>query len=333
MTVRIALILGALLLVIPFSESAAAQSTRDQPVPVGQTAAVGNYEITLLDVTPDANAIVAAENQFNAPPEPGHQFYMVRIAATYTGTEPGTPWIDLSFRAVGASGVGYTEFDNSCGVIPEEASNYSDVFEGAQIQFNICWAIASTDATSLVMYVEPSFAFDEEPTWFSLGNDTGGAVSGTPAAVDVIESSTRQNPIPVGSTGKVGDYTVTVLSTTPDSSAEIAAENQFNDPPAPGRQFYMTRVQITYVGQESGTPWIDLNFQAVSQAGIGYTEFDNDCGVIPDSSNNLSDIFPGGTVEFNVCWAIDTADAESLVMYIEPLFSFGADPLWFSLAD
>jgi hypothetical protein len=330
MLARVVPLLAMLILAVPQASGAAAQASREAPILLGQPAAVGNYEITVLSVTPDARQIVTAENQFNEPPAEGRQFYLARIGVRYTGTEPGTPWIDLSFRAVGNSGVGYTEFDNDCGVIPEDASSYSDIFQGAQIEFNVCWAIASADATSLVMYVEPSFSFDDEPTWFSLGNEPQVTV-GTPVVTDAATTSSREAPIPLGSAGQVDDYIVTVVSTTPDAAAEIAAENQFNDPPAPGTQFFMTRVQITYVGTESGTPWLDLGFKAVGNSAIGYTEFDNDCGVIPESGTLLSDIFPGGTVEYNVCWAIDSGDAESLVMYVEPLFSFDSEPMWFAL--
>ena len=67
----------------------------------------------------------------------------------------------------------------------------------------------------------------------------------------------------------------------------------------------MVRVAITYVGADTGTPWIDLNFQAVGDANVGYTEFDNSCGVIPDdgSSDELT-CSRSARVEFNVCWQV-----------------------------
>ncbi len=112
----------------------------------------------------------------------------------------------------------------------------------------------------------------------------------------------------------------------------IAAENQFNEPPTTGNQFFMATVTVTNVGSIAATPWIDLNFQAVGESAVGYTEFDNSCGVIPNDSSSTGDVFPDGTVTFNVCWQIDAADAGSLVMYVEPLFSFDDNNrIWFSL--
>lgn len=313
--------------------TALGQDSRDAPAPLGTAAAVGDYDVTVLDVTADASALVAAENQFNDPPAAGKQFFMARIGIVYNGAEPGTPWLDLSFKAVGASGIGYTVFDNSCGVIPEEASGFSDLFEGASIEFNVCWEITSDDADSLVMYVEQTFAFDTQPVWFSLGTimADGTAVSTPVSTESAATTSTRKEPLPIGTPGVVGDYVVSVVDVIPDASGEIAAENQFNDAPASGKQFYMVTASVTYTGDESGTPWIDLDFRSVGDSGVGYTTFDNDCGVVPNGAMNLSDIFPGGSVEFNVCWEVDIADVDSLQMYIEPLFAFDVEPMWFAL--
>ncbi len=110
-------------------------------------------------------------------------------------------------------------------------------------------------------------------------------------------------------------------------------ENEFNNPPAEGKQFFIARVAVTYTGSESGMPASELNFQAVGAANAAYATFTDTCGVIPDDSYLVSDLFEGGSAEFNVCWAIDSEDAGSLVMYVESLFDFDSDPVWFSLEE
>ncbi|MDQ3539919.1 MAG: hypothetical protein M3440_04460, partial [Chloroflexota bacterium] len=74
-----------------------------------------------------------------------------------------------------------------------------------------------------------------------------------------------------------------------------------------------------------------LNFQAVGDSNAGYATYTDTCGVIPDESFLVTDLFEGGSAEFNVCWAIDSEDAGSLVMYLEAFF--GGEPVWFSLED
>ncbi len=311
-----------------------AGSERSDPIAVGDAGTIGDYDITVLEVTPNADDVVAAENQFNEPPAEDEQFYIARISVTYTGSDKGTPASDLNFQAVGTSNSSYTTFDNSCGVVPDDPFSTSELFEGGVVEFNICWAVASIDVDSLVMYVEPLFSLNDEPVWFSLGSKD----EGTPPAsgvkksdAKVVKDSSREKPIPFGSAGVSGDYQISVIDVTPDGNDVIAEENQFNDPPAEGNQFFLVKVSATYIGSDTGNPAVDLNFQAVGDKSVGYTTFDNSCGVTPDEQYSVTELFKGGSAEFNVCWQIDSADASSLVMYVEPLFSLRSDSVWFSL--
>lgn len=137
------------------------QGTRESPYAIGATVTVGDYEVTVIDVVPDALDLVMAENQFNDPPAPGNQFFLVTVGLKYLGTETANPF-DLSFNAVGASNVGYDGFSeaSSCGVVPNDIFTLPELFPGGEAQVNACWQISSADADSLVMYIEPSFSFD-----------------------------------------------------------------------------------------------------------------------------------------------------------------------------
>jgi hypothetical protein len=116
---------------------------------------------------------------------------------------------------------------------------------------------------------------------------------------------------------------VRVVSVTPDASAEIAAENQFNEPPAEGKQFFMAALEATYNGSESSTFWVDVRLKAVGASSVAYEGgFETDCGVVPNDIDGAGETFPGGTIAGNVCWAIDVADAGTLAMIAEPTFSF-----------
>lgn len=311
--------------------AAAAQTARDNPVPVGDSSSVDDYEVTVISVTPNAADIVAAEDQLNLPPDVGQQFFLARISVTYHGTGIGAPGADLNFIAVGASSLGYSSLGNTCGTIPDNAVSVADLSRGASVEFNICWAIDSDDASSLVMQVESLYSFDEEPVWFSLGNTAAPSVATPAVPVAAVETSSRENPVPLGTPAVVGDFIVTVVSTTPDAAAAIADETSSNDPPAPGEQFYLMTVSVTYTGTESVAAWLALRFRAVGDTGIEYTFVDNSCGIVPDDGSSVPEMFPSATVEYNVCWAIDSADAASLLMYVQPPSNVDADPVWFSL--
>ena len=94
---------------------------------------------------------------------------MIAVSATYNGT--GSSHLDSGFamRAVGASQVAYTTFNNSCGVLPDPNLELEDpeVFSGGSVSGNAaCWSILSSDAGSLVMFFE-AFLSDLR-TWFAL---------------------------------------------------------------------------------------------------------------------------------------------------------------------
>ena len=63
-----------------------------------------------------------AANQFNDPPEPGNQFYMVNLEAKYLGLDSTSFFGKFSLKTVGQSAVVFTSFENSCGVIDDELS-------------------------------------------------------------------------------------------------------------------------------------------------------------------------------------------------------------------
>lgn len=322
--------------------------SRESPLAIGRTGNIGDYDLTVVAVERDATDTVMATNQFNEPPGPDEQFFMVRVSATYTGDETGLPFLDLDFKAVGANNTSYSHLINYCGVIPDDPTLISEIFPGGTVEFNICWTIKSADADTLVMYVGPLFSGDSEPLWYAVGNPILNATTATPEPEPTSETVTQttgtsgtpgegatgdgeESAIPLGQVGKVGDYEVTVVSTTPYANDVVMAENMFNEVPAPDEQFYIVRVQVTYVGNSTGTPFIDLQANAVGELRTSYSTFQNSCGVIPDDAMMVSELFPGGSAEMNFCWKIKSADADSLVMYVMPGF-MDEDRVWFRLA-
>ena len=140
---------------------------------------------------------------------------------------------------------------------------------------------------------------------------------------------TRKDPIPVGQSADVGDgWTIKVTNVVADAYAVIAAENQFNDPPAPGQVFFLVRLEATYNGKDATSNTFSMDFSAVDDGDVSYNTYS--CGVIPEDLGGFDDIFQGGTISGNVCWAVDANKTASLVMYIETGFS--RDPVFFALA-
>jgi uncharacterized coiled-coil protein SlyX len=140
------------------------------------------------------------------------------------------------------------------------------------------------------------------------------------------------NPIPFGDEASLpGDWTVKVVDVIPDATDQVLTENQFNDPPADGHQFFIVRISMTNKSAESASYRSIVSFSVVGKSAVAYQGFDAYCGVIPDELPD-AEVFPGGTIEGNVCWSIKTGDAKSLVMFADSYVTFNdKDRVYFSL--
>ncbi len=135
---------------------------------------------------------------------------------------------------------------------------------------------------------------------------------------------TRENPIPRGSSAKLyGNWEVRVVNVIPNATSQVLAENRFNDPPAPGKQFFIATLEATYRGPGSSHFDGRYRLRALGPSGVSYSTFEDSCGVIPDRLPD-PEVFTGGTIRGNVCWQVTASDAGALLMYDDP-FTF--DPV------
>lgn len=158
--------------------------------------------------------------------------------------------------------------------------------------------------------------------------------STAPAAAPADSApGTRHNPVPAGTTVRVGDWQVTLGPTVLDAITQIATENQFNEPPATGRRFTLVPVTVTYNGTESGTPWIDLSIKFYGASGntFGAGGEDDYCGVVPDSFNDVSEMFPGARGSGNACVSVPTDQVVGGSWIVENSLSFEGIRVFFAL--
>lgn len=128
----------------------------------------GLWSIRVVDVTSNANTIVARTNQFNEPPEPDRQFFMVRVEMTYHGPGQESP-LTVDLTAVGDSNVIYRSTNDSCGVIPDNYSQGNRLFAGGAVEGNVCWSVKTSDVPTLVMMAAPLFSLsDSGEVYFGL---------------------------------------------------------------------------------------------------------------------------------------------------------------------
>lgn len=292
-------------------------TSRQQAAPVGKAVQVGDWRIRVTEVTPDATDVLL-ESEFNEPPAEHEQFFMASLEATYTGSETGDFFFDLSTSAVAESAVAYAS-EHSCGFVPEDVNQAIEAWPRGTIRGNVCWTITSSDAGSMILIVDEFFEFDGDRAFLSMDPNSTVVEDTTSMGAPSIDTDSA---VPLGETATVADWEIRVADVTPNADSLILAEASFNESPRDGHQFFMVGVEATYVGDESGNLWTDTSFESVGDQSVVYNEFVSDCGFVPDGIVFTSEVFPGGTVAGNVCWEIRSADAESLALLVS---EFSAD--------
>ena len=136
--------------------------TRTNPAPIGTTIATTangepEYEITLGAPTLNADAIIAAENQFNDAAPAGMQYAMLPLTVTYQGAKTGTPWMDLDVSFVSAAGTTHSENDSSV-VGPAPLSDIHELYPAGTATGNVVIAIPTADAATGTWVISQSFS-------------------------------------------------------------------------------------------------------------------------------------------------------------------------------
>lgn len=120
------------------------------------------------------------------------------------------------------------------------------------------------------------------------------------------------------------------MSVLADATSAVLAENQFNDPPEAGRQFFIVTLQARYLGQGSSEFYGAHRLRTVGESGVVHTTFENSCGVIPGELPD-PEVFTGGAISGSECWEILSTDADSLQMFVDHPFFGDEERVWFAL--
>lgn len=290
---------------------AGAKGDRSNPVPAGAIADIGGgWRLQILNVNPDAAAVVAAENQFNEPPPAGSTLTLVTVALGYFGLEDPKSTFDTTISAVGAGNV---ELTGECGVVPQELDSFGEIFAGGVVVGNICFVTTPQDAGALQVYGSGDF-FGGEQIFLDA---RAAPVNPVPMAAlsgpqpGAAATKPRLSPTPIGTPADIGDgWTLTVGGPATDITDQVMAENQFNVPPPDGFRFIGVNVTYSYGGDGSASAFA-VTTKAVGDSNLSLS---SDCGVTPGEIDLSADIFSGGSVGGLVCFVAPAA-SPAFVLY------------------
>jgi hypothetical protein len=155
------------------------------------------------------------------------------------------------------------------------------------------------------------------PSKPSSSDRTGDAESSAAAEADA--SAAAAAVLSLGQPGELAEYTVTVDSVTPNGNDIVAAENQFNSPPA--GQYVLVGITVTYKGADEGDPWLDLSTEFIGTDARKY-DTSSCSAVIPDEVSDLPTLLAGGTATYQVCMDVPPTAIEGGRVVVSESFSF-----------
>ena len=110
------------------------------------------------------------------------------------------------------------------------------------------------------------------------------------------------------------------------SPSLVAAENQFNSPPA--GQYVLVELTVTYNGADEGDPWLDLSPEFIGTDARKYDS--NSCSVvIPHEASDVPTLLAGGTASYQVCMDVPPTAIEGGRVEVSESFTFdGVSAVW-----
>lgn len=144
-----------------------------------------------------------------------------------------------------------------------------------------------------------------------------GMVTAATSAVDPSAAlGTYANPLPLGATQTTVDgWVIQIDSVVADGTADVLAENSFNEAPKAGRQFFIATVTATWTG--GGAESFDGNYRlrVLGANDAVYTAFGDSCGVTPNEWDEDIIVRSGESVTGNLCWSVPTEELAFLRMF------------------
>ena len=136
-------------------------ATREYPIPLGESGTTqDDFMVSVVEVQKDAHDIVVQANEnesYYEEPLPGHVYIMARIKVRNLSPEPqslsNNRWSvvgpsDLEFGQCRTRGGGfYYSYE-----VPDEYDDGRLMFQGGEIEGNLCFTVKSSDLDSLVMF-------------------------------------------------------------------------------------------------------------------------------------------------------------------------------------
>jgi len=148
--------------------------------------------------------------------------------------------------------------------------------------------------------------------------DGASSNSGESGAADAAQGKTRENPYPLRTEISSKEWKVVINSVTFKADDQVAAANQFNEPPAEGKEYVLINYTATYIGNDPNgdTPaFVLVDFVTADGVTVAVAA---STPVAPDAIDTLTTLYNGASVSGNVVRAVPSSNAQDGVLAVTP---------------
>lgn len=150
----------------------------------------------------------------------------------------------------------------------------------------------------------------------TVSNEAGGS-EGSDNAGSGDAGSTRDNPLPIGSTLESDDWAITINSVNLDATDAIMAENPFNEAPAEGMKYILVNYTVTYNGTAPEGSYPEATVAYVTVDGNTVNAHDT-MVVTPEAFDGASTLYEGASTTGNQAYMAPADSAEQGTLAVNP---------------
>ena len=124
--------------------------TRKNPIPLGSSVSYPEWNVSVVEFTPDGNDLIASASPYNDPPDSGHVYVLVEVRGTYAGAGVGEMRHYLNYYLVGQSNRIY---EIKVGLAYDGLYRHPRVLQGGTAAGSLAFMVPSTEVSSLLLIV------------------------------------------------------------------------------------------------------------------------------------------------------------------------------------
>lgn len=210
--------------------------TRANPIPLGESADYGDWEISANEMSQVADKVY------------------VEVTATYNGAELTSDVGDLEFCLTGSSHMLYADSDSVSDDGPEPI--LGEGYGEDQIRTGWISFEAPADETDLILAVRHSstvFFADADFRYFGLEDDVEIAPDLTSVAEPTETGVALDSPVKLGEATVTSAFSIEIIESLigEDATDELSDTSFFNPDPGEGKEFFLFKVRVQNVSDVS----------------------------------------------------------------------------------